>query len=238
MALHPRLSVEEEKSITRMMGDSRERIADLKEMLARFRRCGQERDRNSLLRECICLLELVRITKSLSALRERFITANLRLVVYLAGAFSQSGLPLLELIQEGNRGLVIAAEKFDYRRGVRFCTYARWWIRRGMESFGEKRQKMMEISLEEPSYGKKDDDAVNLVIDYYDHKRLSQALARLPDRTRYIMEQSWGLGGILPKTFREIGKELKVSHARVQQIEKDGVAQLRRLFPRLSSHTI
>ena len=63
---------------------------------------------------------------------DRFITANLRLVVSVARRYGRAQMPLLDLVQEGNTGLIRAVEKFDYCKGFKFSTYATWWVRQSI----------------------------------------------------------------------------------------------------------
>ena len=73
-----------------------------------------------------------RIAKGSEQARARLIEGNLRLVIKIAKSYRNSGMPLVDLIQEGNIGLIKAAERFDGARNVRFSTYAAWWIRQSI----------------------------------------------------------------------------------------------------------
>ncbi len=79
------------------------------------------------------LVELERAQRDLKRSKERLVVGNLRLVVLFARKYLGRGVPLLDLVQEGNLGLMRAADKFDYRRGFRFSTYAAWWIKQALQ---------------------------------------------------------------------------------------------------------
>ncbi len=76
--------------------------------------------------------ELEEIVEQGRAAMKRFVTANLRLVVSVARKYGRSQMPLLDLVQEGNTGLIRAVEKFDYTKGFKFSTYATWWVRQSI----------------------------------------------------------------------------------------------------------
>lgn len=110
----PLLSKRDEVVLAKRIERGKEAIAELATIPARH------------VRKRAAFEELIQVGK---AARELFIKANLRLVVSIAKKYIRRGIPFLDLIQEGNLGVIKAVGKFDYRRGHRFSTPATWWIR-------------------------------------------------------------------------------------------------------------
>ncbi|MGC8837262.1 MAG: sigma-70 family RNA polymerase sigma factor [Anaerolineae bacterium] len=113
---YPLLTAQEEVDLARRM----ERGRKARQRLARSDLSPAER------------AHLDRVARDGDAARERLIKANSRLVISVAKRYVGRGVPFLDLIQEGNIGLMRAVSKFDYRRGYKFSTYATWWIRQAV----------------------------------------------------------------------------------------------------------
>jgi len=104
-----------------------------------------------------------RIQKGDEAARQRLIEANLRLVVKIAKAYSNKGVPLLDLIQEGNMGLIRAVEKYDYTRQLRFSTYATWWIRQAITRYLTDRKRTIRLPHRKEEILRKVNQAYNIL---------------------------------------------------------------------------
>jgi RNA polymerase primary sigma factor len=178
-----------------------------------------------------------RIERGDRAAKDRMILANLRLVIWVAKRFQGRGLALEDLIQEGTLGLIRAVEKFDWRRGCRFSTYAIWWIRQAcLRAVRNASAPVVVRSLDEPI----GDDGLELgdlvgddrAGDGFDavERRLdariflAEAALVLPSRERYVVARRYGPS---PATLNQVGAELGVTRERARQLEHNALLHLR-----------
>lgn len=179
ISAYPLLSGEEEQEVGKRISSIRDEIRELDGAFAESSLNEGEYERAKRYLE-----EALRLQKN------RMITANLRLVVSIAKKYQHRGLGLLDMIDEGNIGLIEAVERFDYRRGCRFSTYGTWWIRQAIVKALADKGRVIRIPVHMLNTIKKC---------YFVAKQLAQELGRDP-------------------TTGEVSRYLSLPEERVEQI--------------------
>jgi RNA polymerase sigma factor (sigma-70 family) len=185
---------------------------------------------------------------------EELVVSNLRFVVAVAKEYGSSGLPLMDLIQEGNVGLMRAVVKFDPRRKLRLCTYAIWWIHALIRRYVKSRRSMVssknhagrDISLDTPVYAdteseetlldlltdgvRVDDECIENESAKIARERVLRALSKLKPNERYVIRMH--KLNERKTTLDDIGQSLGVSRERVRQIELKAMKKFKNILER------
>ena len=144
---------------------------------------AEERLRRGRMTSPRSIAEAKRAVEAGERARRRFILANLRLVVSVARKYQGQGLPLLDLVQEGNIGLMRGVELFDWRRGFKFSTYATWWIRQAITRAIADRGRQIRVPVHVHERIRKVRSTAWRIVQETGEEPSNEELARLLDTT-------------------------------------------------------
>ena len=181
--------------------------------------------------------------------KNEILEANLRFVFDIAKHYTGRGVPISELISDGNMGLLRAIEKFDESKDVKFISYAVWWIRQAMLESIKKRNTINFVEIEpntdnDSSMDKKlieddeDDSSFNndfsnendeksMEVSENQRNIITSLIGTLSDRERDIVENYYGINDKKELTLTDIGKKYNLSSERVRQIKLNAIRKLR-----------
>lgn len=176
-------------------------------------------------------------------LRKALVEANQGLVISIVKKYANGYVPIEDLIQEGNLGLIVAAERFDPERGWQFSTYAVWWIRdyvgRATRDVTMNGGQLQSLDLPVGEDGDStlvdfipDENAVSpceLAEENELKELVTEMVSCLKPRERRVIELRFGLNGTHEHSLEETGETLGISKERVRQIEVKALGRLRKL---------
>jgi len=179
--------------------------------------------------------------------RHRLVSANLRFVVSIARHYQGRGLPMDDLVNEGNLGLLKAAERFDETRGVRFVSYAHWWVRRAIVEAVRRESGLRwgdgeiarPVPLDEPLGARGSSTLQEVLADDREptperrllrsamRRSLEASLVDVPGRERDVLRRYFGLDSRPPESLSEISRDLGITRERARQLKERGLSRLR-----------
>jgi RNA polymerase sigma factor (sigma-70 family) len=159
---------------------------------------------------------------------DQLIRSNQRFVLRIATDYRELGLPLEDLIAEGNLGLIEAARRYDADDDARFATYAVWWVRKSiLEAISRDRDEgRLSDHLAD---GNRPDPEADL-LRHENDGLIEQAMVDVTDQQRQVLSMRFGLKDGPAITLKESGDRFGISRERVRQIENQAKVRLRRLF--------